>query len=95
MGSEMCIRDRYHHPMSAIFEAYPNAVRMELQMMEQLLGSRLARKTVDAGKGREVTIYEISSLGSPAERGVFNGVKSPPANRTTINSNTAPTVLDM
>ena len=87
--------EEYHHPMSAIFEAYPNAVRMELQMMEQLLGSRLARKTVDAGKGREVTIYEISSLGSPAERGVFNGVQSPPANRTTINSNTTPTVLDM
>jgi len=33
--------------MAAIFEAYPNAIRMETQMMEQLLGSRLARKTAD------------------------------------------------
>jgi len=81
--------------MSAIFETYPNAIRMELQMMEQLLGSRLSRKTADTGKGREVIIYEISSLGSPAERGVFNGVQQEPAHRSAISSSTVPTVLDM
>ena len=81
--------------MAAIFEAYPNAIRMELQMMEQLLGSRLARKTADTGKGREVTVYEISSLGSPAERGVFNGVQPQPTHRAATSPATVPTVLDM
>ena len=87
--------EEYHHPMAAIFEAYPNAIRMELQMMEQLLGSRLARKTADTGKGREVTVYEISSLGSPAERGVFNGVQPQPTHRAATSPATVPTVLDM
>ena len=81
--------------MSSIFAVYPNAIRMEVQMMEQLLGSRLARKTVDSGKGRELTVYEISSLGSPAERGVFNGVQHDPGQRTGLNSNQVPTFLEM
>ena len=87
--------EEYHHPMSSIFETYPNAIRMEVQMMEQLLGSRLARKTTDAGKGRELTVYEISSLGSPAERGVFNGVQHDSSHRTGLNSNQVPTFLEI
>ena len=77
--------EEYHHPMSAIYEVYPNAVRMEVQMMEQLLGTRMARKNIDAGKGRELIIYDISSLGSPAERGVFNGVQAGDSPRAAVN----------
>jgi predicted ArsR family transcriptional regulator len=87
--------EEYHHPMAAIYETYPSAIRMEVQMMEQLLGTRLTRKTVDAGKGRELIVYEISSLGSPAERGVFNGVQTDANPRTGANPGKVPTFLEM
>ena len=87
--------EEYHHPMSPIYEVYPNAVRMEVQMMEQLLGTRMARKNIDAGKGRELIIYDISSLGSPAERGVFNGVQADSNPRAVVNPAKVPTFLEM
>ena len=87
--------EEYHHPMNKIYEEYPSAMRMELQMMEQLLGSRMARKKVDAGKGRELVVYEVSSLGAPADRGVFNGVQGEANPRVSNQSNKAPTFLEM
>ncbi|MDB4503589.1 hypothetical protein N9108_06540, partial [Akkermansiaceae bacterium] len=44
-------------------EVYPNAVRMEVQMMEQLLGTKIARTEVSTGKGRKRVVYEIATLG--------------------------------
>jgi predicted ArsR family transcriptional regulator len=40
--------EEYHHPLWAIFAAYPSAVKMELRMMEELLGSRLVRREIAA-----------------------------------------------
>ena len=87
--------EEYHHPMTAIYDHYPSAQRMEVQVMEQLLGTRIARKTIDAGKGRELVVYEISSLGSPAERGVFNGVQADAHSRTGSNASPTPSFLSM
>ncbi len=87
--------EEYHHPMSMIYEVYPSAVRMEVQMMEQLLGTRMARKNIDGGKGRELIVYDISSLGSPAERGVFNGVQNDANPRAAVTPDKVPTFLEM
>lgn len=40
----------FHHPLWAVFSAYPSAVQMELRMMEELLGSRLERREISAGR---------------------------------------------
>lgn len=61
--------EEYHHSMAPIFEVYPNAIRMEVQMMEQLLGSRVNRQVVEGTKGRERVVYEIASLGMPSGNG--------------------------
>jgi predicted ArsR family transcriptional regulator len=42
--------EEYHHPLWAIFAAYPSAVQMELRMMEELLGSRLERREIAANR---------------------------------------------
>jgi predicted ArsR family transcriptional regulator len=57
--------EEYHHAMTPIYEVYPSAIRMEVQMMEQLLGSRVERKSVESGKGRERIVYEVASLSTP------------------------------
>ena len=87
--------EEYHHPMARVFEEYPSAMRMEVQMMEQLLGSRMSRKVTDTGKGRELVVYEVASLGKPAERGVFNGVQPDQTNRLSGSSNKVPTFLEI
>ena len=87
--------EEYHHPMAKIYEQYPSAIRMEVQVMEQLLGTRVARKSIDAGKGRDLIVYEISALGSPADRGVFNGVQADTHSRTAANAHTAQNFLSM
>lgn len=55
--------EEFHSPMSALYEEYPNAVRMEVQMMEQLLGTKVVRNEVATGKGRKRVVYEIATLG--------------------------------
>lgn len=87
--------EEYHHPMAPIFAEYPSSIRMEVQMMEQLLGSRMARKLVDNGKGRELVVYEVASLGMPTDRGVINGVQPAVNPRITGNLNIVPTFLEM
>ena len=39
-----------HHPLQAILDHYPMAVKMELRMMEELLGCRLKRVELDTGR---------------------------------------------
>ena len=87
--------EEYHHPMTKIYEQYPSALRMEVQMMEQLLGSRMVRKVVEGAKGRELVVYEVASLGMPADRGVFNGVQSDGSSRINATPNKVPTFLEM
>jgi len=55
--------EEFHHPMSSIFSQYPNAIRMEVQMMERLLGSKIHRTEAKIGKGRKRIVYEIATLG--------------------------------
>ena len=50
-----------HNPLQRIFEHYPRAAAMELRMLEQLLGCRVARRELPGG--RESTpriVFEIS-----------------------------------
>jgi len=79
--------EEYHHPMTPVYAEYPNAIRMEVQMMEQLLGSRVDRKEEEGGKGRLRVVYEVASLGMPtgSERGVANGAQRPGALSGTSN----------
>jgi len=55
--------EEFHNPLKKIYEEYPNAVRMEVQMMEQLLGTKITRTEVSIGKGRKRVVYEIATLG--------------------------------
>lgn len=85
--------EEYHHAMAPVYEVYPNAVRMEVQMMEQLLGSRVKRKVVEGGKGRKQVVYEVASLGTPSDRATMSGVERGGALRGP--SNKMPTFLEM
>ncbi len=72
--------EEYHHPMASVFAEYPTAIRMEVQMMEQLLGSRVTRRLEAPGKGRRQVIFEIASLhggvnGRHNGNGARNGVR--------------------
>ncbi|MFT6862127.1 MAG: putative ArsR family transcriptional regulator [Akkermansiaceae bacterium] len=55
--------EEFHNPLAAIYAEYPNAVRMEVHMMEQLLGTKVIRNEVATGKGRKRVVYEIATLG--------------------------------
>jgi predicted ArsR family transcriptional regulator len=55
--------EEFHSPMAKIYAKYPNAVRMEVQMLEQLLGTKVVRNEVATGKGRKRVVYEIATLG--------------------------------
>lgn len=55
--------EEYHHPLQDIFEKYPGMVRIELRMMEQLLGSKVHRKVQEQEKGGQLVVYEIRTLG--------------------------------
>ena len=39
-----------HHPLQAILDHYPMAIKMELRMMEELLGCKLKRVELDTGR---------------------------------------------
>jgi predicted ArsR family transcriptional regulator len=55
--------EEFHNPLARIYEEYPNAVRMEVQMMETLLGTRVVRDEAVVGKGKKRVVYEIATLG--------------------------------
>lgn len=59
--------EEFHNPLLPIYEIYPNAVRMEVRMMEQLLGTKVVREEVPTGKGRTLVVYEIATPGDRAE----------------------------
>jgi len=39
-----------HHPLQSILEHYPMAIKMELRMLEELLGCKLKRVEIDTGR---------------------------------------------
>ncbi|MCW1916857.1 hypothetical protein OJ996_24930 [Luteolibacter sp. GHJ8] len=56
--------EEYHHPLHAIFAAYPGAIHLELRMMEELLGTRVVRREVPGGRGGPARVdYEVATLG--------------------------------
>lgn len=55
--------EEFHNPLARIYQEYPNAVRMEVQMMEALLGTRVVRDEAVVGKGKKRVVYEIATLG--------------------------------
>lgn len=59
--------EEFHNPLAPIYEIYPTAVRMEVQMMEQLLGTKVIREEVSIGKGRTLVVYEIATPGVQLE----------------------------
>jgi len=61
--------EEFHSPLSKIYAVHPNAVRMEVQMMEQLLGTKVVRNEASTGKGRKRVVYEIATLGVRSEKG--------------------------
>jgi predicted ArsR family transcriptional regulator len=56
--------EEFHHPMTPIFEVYPNAVQFEIRMLEELLGTKVARKEIPGGRAGPARIdYEVQTLG--------------------------------
>jgi predicted ArsR family transcriptional regulator len=41
--------EEYHNPLHGIFQVYPRAVGMEVRMLEQVIGARVARREIAAG----------------------------------------------
>ena len=56
--------EEYHNPLEPVFAKYPNALRMEVQMLELLLGTKVNRREVQGAKGRRRIVYEVASLGT-------------------------------
>jgi predicted ArsR family transcriptional regulator len=55
--------EEYHNPLYELFEIYPNLIKQEIRMMEQLLGSKVKRQVVELEKGGSLVIYQIGTLG--------------------------------
>lgn len=50
----------HHNPLSRVFERYPRAVAMETRMIEGLLGARVVREELPAGRqGMPRVVFEI------------------------------------
>ncbi len=59
--------EEFHNPLTPVYTSYPNAVRMEVQMMEKLLGTKIDRSEVSTGKGRRRIVFKIATLGVHSE----------------------------
>jgi predicted ArsR family transcriptional regulator len=55
--------EEYHNPLIELFQKYPNLIKQEIRMMEQLLGSKVKRQEVEMEKGGTMVIYQIGTLG--------------------------------
>ena len=55
--------EEYHNPLADLFEVYPNLIKQEIRMMEQLLGNKVKREEVEMDKGGTLVIYQIGTLG--------------------------------
>ncbi len=57
--------EEFHNPMQGLFERYPRAVVMELRMIEQLLGTRVARRELSGGRnGPPRVVFEVATAGN-------------------------------
>ncbi|MEI6654829.1 MAG: winged helix-turn-helix transcriptional regulator [Verrucomicrobiota bacterium] len=56
--------EEYHHPLWPVFTKYPRAIGMETRMLEALLGSRVTRREIHAGRHGPARVdFEVASLG--------------------------------
>jgi predicted ArsR family transcriptional regulator len=56
--------EELHHPLRAVFAAYPRVAAMELRVMEELLGAKVTRREVAGGRGGPARVdFEIATLG--------------------------------
>lgn len=69
--------EEFHNPLAKIYDRYPNAVRMEVRLMEELLGTRVDRRETSTGKGRKRVVYEIVTLGVVSDDRSSRGHPSP------------------
>ncbi len=55
--------EEFHNPLLRVFECYPRAAAMELRMIEQLLGTRVARRELSGGReGQPRVVFEVSAV---------------------------------
>lgn len=55
--------EELHNPLQRVFEHYPQALAMELRMIEQLLGARVIRSELTRGRaGQSRVIFEVIPL---------------------------------
>ena len=55
--------EEYHHPLHLIFQEYDSLVALETRMIEQTLGTKVARSVRKGSEGVRCTVYQISTLG--------------------------------
>ena len=56
--------EEYHQPLQPIFAKYPRALGIELRMLEALLGTRVTRREIHAGRHGSARVdYEVATLG--------------------------------
>ena len=56
--------EEYHQPLQPIFAKYPRAISMELRLLEALLGTRVTRREIRAGRHGPARIdFEVATLG--------------------------------
>jgi predicted ArsR family transcriptional regulator len=54
--------EEFHNPLAPLYHEYPNARRLEVQLMEQLLGSRVTVEERQIGKAGHRMLYLLDSL---------------------------------
>jgi hypothetical protein len=56
--------EELHHPLRAVFQAYPRVAAIELRVIEELLGTKVTRRELAGGRGGPARVdFEISTLG--------------------------------
>ncbi|MEI6178419.1 MAG: winged helix-turn-helix transcriptional regulator [Verrucomicrobiota bacterium] len=58
--------EEYHHPLWPVLAKYPRAVGMETRLFEALLGCRVTRREIHAGRHGPARVdFEVATLGGP------------------------------
>jgi predicted ArsR family transcriptional regulator len=54
--------EEFHNPLAPLYHEYPNARRLEIQLMEQLLGSKVTMEERQVGKAGQRMLFLLESL---------------------------------
>ncbi len=60
-NNDLVIKE-YHNPMHSIYELYPQAQNYELEMIEDLLDTKVRRNVFSGPHGQQQSIFEIAKL---------------------------------